>query len=203
MNRTRRDLLRLGAAGGVLAAVAACGQSTGGGAQDAAQKTGGSGKQFTLKIAARASGVAGDPSTEEYLAAKKVFEAKYPKLTWDVTWSMDEVKFLTGATAGDAWDVQDLCCAQLPIEVRAGALMKLDPFIKKSYKDSDIKDFIQWQYKYFNIDGAQYGQGKYMGTTALYYNKDAFKARGVALPDETWDWDKYREAMVKLTDVPN
>ena len=81
--------------------------------------------------------------------------------------------------------------------------MKLDPFIKRSMKELDVKDWIEWQYKYFNIDGAQYGIGKYMGTTALYYNKEWFQQKGVAFPDDTWDWNKYRDAMIKLTDLPN
>ncbi len=99
--------------------------------------------------------------------------------------------------------MQDLCCDQLPVEARAGVLMKLDPFIKRGMKESDVKDWIEWQYKYFNIDGAQYGIGKYMGTTALYYNKEWFQQKGVAFPDDTWDWNKYRDAMIKLTDIPN
>ena len=42
-----------------------------------------------------------------------------------------------------------------------------------------------------------------MGTTALYYNKEWFQQKGVAVPDDTWDWNKYRDAMIKLTDIPN
>jgi multiple sugar transport system substrate-binding protein len=194
-------LVRGGAGGGTLALLAACGPS--GGGREVTIKAGGSGKQVTLRVGARALAVSGNPSWEEFQAAKQVFEAKYPKLTLEITPDMTADKFLAAAAAGDAWDVQDLCCDQLPVEARAGVLMKLDPLIKAGMKAEDVKDWIEWQYKYFNIDGAQYGIGKYMGCTALYYNKDWFKQKGVALPDDTWDWNKYREAMVKLTDVPN
>jgi ABC-type glycerol-3-phosphate transport system substrate-binding protein len=185
----------------VLALAVACAPA-GGGTEQSGPATG-SGNQVTLRVGARAAAVAGNPSWEEFQAAKQLFESKYPKITMEVTPDMNADKFLAAAAAGDAWDIQDLCCDQLPLEARAGVLMKLDPYIKRSMKDSDLKDWIEWQYKYFNIDGAQYGIGKYMGTTALYYNKDWFQQKGIALPDDTWDWNKYRDAMVKLTDIPN
>lgn len=197
---SRRHVMRAGWGGAILGAIVACAPAGSGG--DAAPAAG-SGKQVTLRIGARAAAVAANPSWEEYQAAKKLFESKYPKITLDITPDMNSEKFLAAAAAGDAWDVQDLCCDQLPLEARAGVLTKLDPYIKKGMKDADVKDWIEWQYKYFNIDGAQYGMGKYMGTTALYYNKEWFQQKGVALPDETWDWNKYRDAMIKLTDAPN
>jgi multiple sugar transport system substrate-binding protein len=199
--QTRRQALRYGGiAGAALAALAACGPGGSGGAE-AEPKAGGSGKQVTLRVGARAANPS--PSWDEFQAAKKLFESKYPKLTMEITGDMNSDKFLAAAAAGDAWDVQDLCCDQVPLEARAGVLMKLDSFIKKGLKESDVKDWIEWQYKYFNIDGAQYAMGKYMGCTALYFNKDWFTQKGVAPPDDTWDWNKYRDAMVKLTDVPN
>lgn len=191
-----------GAAGaGLLAMLAACGPAGGGG--ESAVKAGGSGKQVTLRVGARAAAVAGNPSWGEFQEAKQLFEAKYPKITVEITPDMNADKFLAAAAAGEAWDIQDLCCDQLPLEARAGVLMKLDPFIKRTMKDADIKDWIEWQYKYFNIDGAQYGIGKYMGTTALYYNKEWFRSKGVAFPTENWTWNDYRDAMVRLTDLPN
>jgi multiple sugar transport system substrate-binding protein len=189
-----------GTAATTVGLASACGAPGGG---EAGTKPGGSGKQVTLRIGARANGIGGDPSTEEFNAAKKLFESKYPKITLDISWMMNSDKFLAAAAAGDAWDVQDLCCDQVPVEARAGVIMKLDSFIKKGMKESDIKDWIEWQYKYFNIDGAQYAIGKYMGCTALYFNKDWFKQKGVPLPTDNWTWNDYRDAMIKLSDVPN
>ncbi len=197
----RRQLMQLGMGGGMLAGLAACGPAAG--RSDVAPRIEGSGKQVTLRVGARAAAVAANPSWEEFQAGKKLFESKHPNITLDITPDMNSEKFLAGAAAGDAWDIQDLCCDQLPLEARAGVLTKLDPFIKRGMKESDVKDWIEWQYKYFNVDGAQYGIGKYMGTTSLYFNKEWFAQKGVALPDDSWDWNKYREAMVKLTDIPN
>ncbi|CAA9278210.1 MAG: hypothetical protein AVDCRST_MAG77-3582 [uncultured Chloroflexi bacterium] len=197
--QTKRQMVRAAVLGALPAAIVACGPTGGG---DGGVKAGGSGKQVTLRIGARPNGNAGDPGTEEFLAGKKLFEARYPRITLEYVWAMTDEKFLAAASAGDGFDIQDLCCAQLPVEARAGVLMKLDPLIKKNLKDSDVKDWIEWQYKYFNIDGAQYGIGKYMGVTALYYNKDWFQQKGVPFPTENWTWNEYRDAMLRLTDVP-
>jgi multiple sugar transport system substrate-binding protein len=194
--------MRSGAGSAAVAAVAACRPGAPGGGE-VSIRPGGSGRQVTLKVGARANGAPGNPSTEEFLEAKRVFEEKYPQITIEFGWSMNAEKFLAAAAAGDAWDIQDTCCDQIPVEARAGVLMKLDPLIKRGMRPDDVKDWIEWQYKYFNIDGSQYGIGKYMGTTALYYNKDWFQQKGVSLPDETWDWNKYRDAMIRLTDAPN
>src|SRR5688500_1993286 len=199
--RTRRTVV-FGSAALAGAALASCAPGAAGGGEGGV-KPGGSGKPVTLRLGSRANGTPGDVGTEEFLAAKKLFETRYPQITLDYVWAMNDEKFLSAAAAGDGYDIQDLCCAQLPVEARAGVLMKLDPFIKKNLKESDVKDWIEWQYKYFNIDGAQYGIGKYMGTTALYFNNDWFRSKGVALPTENWGWNEYRDAMVKLTDVPN
>src|SRR5687768_6322561 len=198
---TRRHVAGAALAAGGAVALASCGAVGSGG--EGSVKAGGSGKPVTLRVGARAAAVTGNPSWEEFQAAKKLFESKYPNITIDITPDMNSEKMLAAASAGEAWDIQDLCCDQLPLEARAGILLKLDPFIKKGMKDADVKDWIEWQYKYFNIDGAQYGIGKYMGTTALYYNKEWFRSKGVALPTENWGWNEYRDAMVKLTDVPN
>ncbi|MER3406279.1 MAG: hypothetical protein C4289_14875, partial [Chloroflexota bacterium] len=48
-----------------------------------------------------------------------------------------------------------------------------------------------------------HGIGRYMGTTALYYNRNWFQEKGVPFPDESWDWDRYREAMVRLSEPQN
>lgn len=196
--RTRRLALAAGLMG-VGTILGACSTS---GPGDAGNRAAGSGKQVTLRLGARANGTPGDVGTEEFLAAKALFATKYPKINVEFVWAMTADKMMTAAAAGDGFDIQDLCCDQLPLEARAGILMKLDAYIKRDMKDADIKDWIEWQYKYLNIDGAQYGIGKYMGTTALYYNKDWFQRKGVAFPTENWGWNEYRDAMVRLSDAP-
>lgn len=40
-------------------------------------------------------------------------------------------------------------------------------------------------------------------TIALAYNKEIFDNAGVAYPDDTWDWAKFREVAIQLTDKDN
>ncbi|MCC9850777.1 extracellular solute-binding protein, partial [Streptococcus agalactiae] len=53
--------------------------------------------------------------------------------------------------------------------------------------------------KIYNIKGEQYAIPKDYDTIGLWYNKKMFDAAGVSYPDETWDWNKLKEAAKKLT----
>jgi len=196
---TRRRAIERGLAGTTVlfAALPACRPGEPG------AQTGATDKEVTLRLGVRATNQAGNPSWEELSRGVALFMSKYPKIKVEMDGEMNAQKFLTAHAAGAAWDVQDTCCDQIPLEARAGVLMKLDPFIKKHVKPEEQRDWIEWQYKYFNVDGAQYGIGKYMGTTALYYNKNWFREKGVPFPDESWDWEKYREAMMRLSEPHN
>lgn len=80
MEQSRRQLVLRGMGGIIVTALAACGP-TGSGGQEAGTKPGGSGKQVTIRIGARAAATAGNPSWEQFMQAKQVFEAKHPKIT--------------------------------------------------------------------------------------------------------------------------
>jgi multiple sugar transport system substrate-binding protein len=41
----------------------------------------------------------------------------------------------------------------------------------------------------------------YLGIFGLYYSKQLFQRKGVPFPDDSWTWDRWREAMVRLTDA--
>jgi len=197
---TRREALSRGIGGTaatLFGALAACRPGAVPG-----ERSGALDKEVALRLGIRAADQ-NSPSWIEISKGVEVFMAKHPKIKVEIEGNMSAEKFLTGHAAGAAWDVQDTCCDQIPREARAGVLMKLDPFIKKHVKPEEQRDWIEWQYKFFNIDGAQYGIGKYMGTTALYYNKNWFREKGVPYPDESWDWEKYREAMVRLSEPQN
>ncbi len=111
----------------------------------------------------------------------------------------------TQFAAGDGPDVAGQCCTCLPEWARAGVTENLDPYIKRDWKKEQIADFAELQYNWFNgqhfnqPELGQYAVPMYMGTIALYYNTARFREAGVPFPDETWDWDKYRETMLRLT----
>src|SRR3569623_2478 len=54
--------------------------------------------------------------------------------------------------------------------------------------------------KAYQYDGKTYGIPKDINAFGLFYNKDLFKAAGVAVPDKSWTWDNVVEAAKKLTD---
>jgi multiple sugar transport system substrate-binding protein len=40
----------------------------------------------------------------------------------------------------------------------------------------------------------------YSGTIGLFFNKSVFQRKGVAPPDATWDWARYRDAAMRIQD---
>lgn len=110
-------------------------------------------------------------------------------------------KIYSEMVAGTAPDVIGGCCATLPNWARKGVLLDLDPFVKRDWKAAQIRDFHELQYNYFTDKQAgRFAVPMYMGTSAVFYNRDRFRRAGVAFPDETWDWNKWRDAMTTLTD---
>lgn len=55
----------------------------------------------------------------------------------------------------------------------------------------------------FTYDGSLYAIPKDFDTVGLWYNKALFDAAGVAYPDDTWTWQVFRDAAIKLTDPAN
>jgi multiple sugar transport system substrate-binding protein len=85
-----------------------------------------------------------------------------------------------------------------------GQFLALDPFIKKDLKANWKEDYVPAHLNWFSLkDTGFFSLPMYLGTMALYYNKGAFRAKGVALPDANWDWDKWTDAMQKLVERPN
>ncbi len=64
----------------------------------------------------------------------------------------------------------------------------------------DTTKYPQGIVKNFSYDEKLYGVPKDFDTIGLIYNKNLFDAAGVAYPDETWTWDTFKEAAIKLTD---
>ncbi|MFD3126670.1 extracellular solute-binding protein, partial [Streptococcus agalactiae] len=77
-------------------------------------------------------------------------------------------------------------------------LLSLDDYIKKS-KEVKLSNYPKGLTKIYNIKGEQYAIPKDYDTIGLWYNKKMFDAAGVSYPDETWDWNKLKEAAKKLT----
>lgn len=102
--------------------------------------------------------------------------------------------------SGNAPDLFQLDAAKrLPEFVTEGALTNLDPYIKKvnlnmkgTYWSTCLKET---QY-----NGHYYGLMRDCGNQSiLFYNKDMFQAKHVALPTNNWTYKDFRSAAIKLT----
>lgn len=81
----------------------------------------------------------------------------------------------------------------------AGARTLLD-LNKASKKDHSFKKTTYYgkAYDVFNLGGKQYGVPSSFSTVVLFYNKDLFKAAGVATPTSKWDWSDETAASAAL-----
>jgi multiple sugar transport system substrate-binding protein len=199
----RRRLLggipALGATGAVLAACA----PGGGGADRIAQ--GKSSREVTI----RWSTWGDDKNTFNTDAAPKgvkVFGEMFPKVKVVIepqvgaseVWGQ---KNLTEWLAGTGPDLSGHCCTVGVQWARDGLFLDLNERIRRDIPDRIRQDYVEWLMKLFNQPGAgQFGLPMYSGTIGLFYNKVLFQRKGVAPPDDTWDWNKYREAAIKLND---
>lgn len=136
---------------------------------------------------------------EQQIAA---FKEVQPNITVEIQltpWADYWTKLQTAVAGGEAFDVFWLNSANCPVYASAGALVPLDGIFEgeggldpASYPEQ-ILDLYTW-------NGNRYGSPREYDTIALFYNKDLFDAAGVDYPDDTWDWDKFREVAEQLTD---
>jgi multiple sugar transport system substrate-binding protein len=111
-----------------------------------------------------------------------------------------EEEMLADFEAGTGPDVFAGCCSFFPAWAQKGYTLDLRPYVDADLATETIQDWSQAQYRsFFTSDGRQYALPKYHGGLALYYNKDAFDAAGLAYPDGDWSYDEYRAAMQALT----
>lgn len=122
------------------------------------------------------------------------YETETQVITWDSYWTLLEA----GASGGDMPDVFWMHSNEVQKYMDNDILMDLTDRIEKSDKlemdkfPEDIKNLYQ-------LNGKTYAVPKDVDTIALWYNKTMFDEAGVSYPDESWTWDDFYEAAVKLT----
>ncbi len=111
-----------------------------------------------------------------------------------------EEKMLADMQAGTAADVFQGCCAHFPIWAQKGYTLDLAPYVRADLDRETIDDWDEAQYRsFFTADGHQFGLPKYHGALALYFNRNLFDRHMIDYPDESWDYEDYRQAMRRLT----
>ncbi len=118
----------------------------------------------------------------------------YQALDWD---SMNE-KFKAGLGAGEVPDLATLDMTWIPTLAANGALDDLTPISGGMLNGTPIKD----QYTPGALDAMTYGDQMVsmlydFDTYALYYRKDLFDQKGIAVPT---NWDEFRAAAKALAE---
>jgi multiple sugar transport system substrate-binding protein len=132
----------------------------------------------------------------------KLFNERFPRIKVEIEPQLAgwDVKNQAEWIAGTGPDISGHCCNWGPQWARDGLLFNMEPGLKMDVPEAVRKDFVEWLMKLFwSPEHGQFALPMYTGTIALYYNKDTFQKAGVPFPDDTWDWNKYREAATRLT----
>lgn len=138
------------------------------------------------------------PALEAMCAA---FTAKNPNITVDIQvtpWSEYWTKLEAAATGGALPDVFWMHTNHFMKYAGNDILMDLTNIFEGTTES--YSNYPEGFVNFFKYDGQQLGIPKDFDTIGLVYNKELFDAKGVAYPDDTWDWNKLLEASIKLTD---
>ncbi len=199
---SRRSVIRTGAGAVAVSILSACGGAGQGGQQQ---------PNLTKQPVTIRWSTWGDESNPMVDGAAKgvaIFKEKFPNVTVKPEAQVDtpggpswSVKNFTEWVSGTGPDVSGSCCNTLPDWGAQGILTNLDPLIKRDSKQVPLNDYVEFQYKTWNSpDKGQFALPMYLGIFGLYYSKQLFTRKGVKYPDDTWTWDTWRDAMLRLTD---
>lgn len=105
----------------------------------------------------------------------------------------------TSMVGGTAPDIVCWWSPDLHFWAKQGLLLDLNPYIQKGMFADDIKDMAPGQVRGLQVNGMQYALSQYLGTVAMYYNKDAVERAGALEPSDDMDWNDFRILAQKLT----
>jgi multiple sugar transport system substrate-binding protein len=148
----------------------------------------------------RISGWSSTP-TEDALLTDSINAFKAANPTVNVKWepiAQDYSTVLkTNLAAGTEADVFYIDVADIDSLMKTGKLLALDDYMAKT--GTKKEDFVSTLINAFSYNGKVYGIPKDFNTLGLVYNKDIFKAAGVAEPTNDWTWTDLQTAAKKLT----
>lgn len=198
----KKKLLSTALAGIMVMSLAACGGgggNSGGGSADGGDAAGGAssggdkGGTITVAIWDNGQKAGLDQIIADYTAATGN-KAEIQVITWDQYWTLLEA----GASGGDMPDVFWMHSNEVQKYMENDILMDLTDRIASSEKlemdkfPEDIKNLYSW-------NGKTYAIPKDVDTIVLFYNKTMFDEAGLSYPDDSWTWDDFYDAAVKLT----
>ena len=148
----------------------------------------------------RISGWSSTP-TEDALLTDSIaaFKAANPSVNvkWEPIAQDYETVLKTNLAAGTEADVFYADIGWIDSLMKTGKLLALDDYMAKT--GTKTSDFVPSLINAFSYNGKVYGIPKDFNTLGLVYNKDLFKAAGVAEPTNDWTWTDLQTAAKKLT----
>ena len=148
----------------------------------------------------RISGWSSTP-TEDALLTDSIaaFKAANPgvNVKWEPIAQDYETVLKTNLAAGTEADVFYADIGWIDSLMKTGKLLALDDYMAKT--GTKTSDFVPSLINAFSYNGKVYGIPKDFNTLGLVYNKDLFKAAGVAEPTNDWTWTDLQTAAKKLT----
>jgi multiple sugar transport system permease protein len=130
------------------------------------------------------------------------FERQNPDIKVNLEATPDATRiFMTDAAAGTPPDVMYIGPENLGQLVEKRIVQPLDPLVARDNVDMSI--YYPQTVEALNFDGSLYAMPIHYSTDNIFYNKDLFDRAGVPYPDETWDWETYRDAATTLTEKLN
>lgn len=133
----------------------------------------------------------------------QIFEKKHPNIQISfqtAPYSDYFTKLQTQVAAGQAPDTFELDYGTFFGYATSGVLLNLS---KAAKTDKTFKPAIYYPkaYQAFAVGKTQYGLPESFSDVLLFYNKDLFRAAGVAFPTAKWTWKDELAAAKKLTDA--
>jgi multiple sugar transport system substrate-binding protein len=198
--RNRRSLLAVIALFAIV--ISACGSTPAATTPTAstAASAGASATPVALSGDVRISGWSSSP-TEDALLTNSIndFTAANPgvHIKWEPIASDYETVLKTNLAAGTEADVFYADIFWVDSVMKSGKLLALDDLMAKGGVNKS--DFVPSLINAFTYNGKVYGIPKDFNTLGLVYNKDLFKAAGVAEPTNDWTWTDLQTAAKKLT----
>lgn len=129
------------------------------------------------------------------------FEAANPGVHVEIEpqiWDRLSMKFLTSVAAGTGPDISWVHLPEIPIAIKRGALVNLNPYFIDQWPASEKADLDDPLWRYEATDHAHYFIVHSRTYNGIVYRADILKAAGID-PAQLTTWDKFIAAAKKLT----
>ena len=186
---TRRRALAAATTLAGTGALAACGQTQGGSAQNAGQ-----GPTGQITFLSRDSG----SDLEPYKQGTERFNASQSrvKVTHELTTGNFEQKFQTLVAAGTVPDVSYMHSQNVPTFATQGFLSPLDSYARRD--KTALDGLLPTAVDSYRFKNAVYGVPDVATSLVMFVNRSLFTRAGVPTPAEKWTWSDFLSAAQKL-----